>query len=205
MKIKLAVADRFRAAALAACAALAAACAAAPPAARLSEGGASPQAAPAASPKSEGPCAGRKSPLPAPAGYVNDFAGVLGDGARRRLEDKLARLKSQANVELAVVTVATTGGQDIFDYSLAVACGWGVGPPGGEPGGGLLLLLAVQDRRWHIQVSDRLRADLPDDAVKEIGERMTPHLRAGDHARALEAATDGLIARLAEKRNSKPL
>ena len=155
-------------------------------------------------PRAEGPCAGLESPLPAPSGYVSDLAEVIGDREQQQLEDKLARLERQANIELAVVTVRTTGGRDINDYSLAVACGWGVGPPENEPGGGLVLLLAVEDRRWRVQVSERLRADLPDDAVKEIGDRMTPHLRAGDYARGLDAGVDGLITRLAEKRNFQP-
>lgn len=204
MNIKLSVAALFRAAALGASAALAAGCASAPPAARLAQAEADAQASPAATPRAGGLCAGLESPLPPPSGYVSDFANVIDDARQRQLEDKLARLKQQANVELAVVTVETTGGQDVSDYSLAVACGWGVGPPEPEAGGGLLLLLAVKDRRWRVQVSERLRGDLPDDAVKEIGDRMNPHLRAGDYGRGLETGADGLIARLAEKRNFQP-
>lgn len=198
MNIKLAVAAVFSSAALAA------GCAQPPPAAGLAQAEPAAQTSPAASPTAAGPCAGLKSPLPAPAAFVSDFANVFDDGRRRQLEDKLARLKRRANVELAVVTVETTGGQDISDYSLAVACGWGVGPPEGEEGGGLLLLLAVKDRRWRIQVSERLRGDLPDEEVKELGDRMIPHLRAGDYGRGLETGADALIARLAEKRNFKP-
>ena len=196
MKLKLPVAALFLF--------LAAGCAPAPPAAKLAQAEPTAQASPPAPPKSESLCAGRESPLTAPAGYVGDFAEVIDEATRRRLEDKLARLEKQANIELAVVTVETTGGRDISDYSLSVACGWGLGPPEGEPGGGLLLLLAVKDRKWRVQVSERLRADLPDDAVKQIGDRMNPHLRAGDYGRGLETCADALIARLAEKRNFQP-
>ncbi|HWS52644.1 MAG TPA: TPM domain-containing protein, partial [Pyrinomonadaceae bacterium] len=175
-----------------------------PPAAGLAPPQTNATAAPTAPPRTDGPCAGLKSPLPAPPGHVGDFANVIDEDVTRRLEEKLARLKRQGNVELAVVTVETTAGEDINDYSLAVACGWGVGPPESEPGGGIVLLLAVKDRRWRVQVSERLRPDLPDDAVKEIGDRMNPHFRAGDYARGLDACVDGLIARLAEKRNFKP-
>jgi uncharacterized protein len=145
-------------------------------------------------------CEGLESPLPPPEGFVSDFANVLDEAAERRLEAKLGRLKARGNVELAVVTVETTGGKSPFDYSLAVACGWGVGPPETEEGGGLVLLLAVKDRKWHIQVSDRLLPDLPNETTAEIGGRMRPHLGAGDYGRGVETCVDGLVAHLAERR-----
>src|SRR5688500_1628405 len=140
------------------------------------------------------------SPLPAPTGFVNDFAEVLAPEAEARLEETLKRLKERENIELAVVTVGTTGGRDIKDYSLAVARGWGVGPPEGQGGGGLLLLLAVEDRKWRIQVSRSLEADLPDDVAAQIGARMVPHLRAAQYAEAFGACVEGLVKRLAERR-----
>src|SRR5687768_1260103 len=140
------------------------------------------------------------SPLPAPTGFVNDFAEVLAPEAEARLEETLKRLKERENIELAVVTVGTTGGRDIKDYSLAVARGWGVGPPEGQGGGGLLLLLAVNDRKWRIQVSRSLEADLPDDVAAQIGERMVPHLRTAQYAEAFGACVEGLVKRLAERR-----
>ncbi|HEV2860326.1 MAG TPA: TPM domain-containing protein [Pyrinomonadaceae bacterium] len=141
-----------------------------------------------------------QSPLPAPTGFVNDYAKAIGAETRAALEAKLTRLKASANVELAVVTVETTGGQDISDYSLAVAKGWGIGPPTGEEGGGVLLLVAVGDRQWRIQVARRLEADLPNEATAEIGKLMTPHLREGDYEAAVRACVEGLVRRLAARR-----
>lgn len=148
------------------------------------------------------PCAGLKDPLPPPVSFVADFAGVLDAGTRRRLEEKLTRLKAQAGVEFLVATVKTTGGQFIFDYSLALARCWGVDPPEGEPGGGILLLIAIEDRRWQFQISRQLEADLPDRTAGEIGRRMRPHFRKGDYGHGLEACADEVIAHLASRRNS---
>jgi uncharacterized protein len=148
------------------------------------------------------PAAGEKvqSPLPAPTGFVNDYAKVVGAETRAALEAKLARLKERARVELAVATVETTGGRDIFDYSLAVARGWGIGPPKGEDGGGVLLLLSVNDRQWWIQVTRSLEADLPNETTDEIGRRMTPHLRADNYDAAVRACVEGLVKHLAARR-----
>src|SRR6184192_1711837 len=68
-----------------------------------------------------------QSPLPKPTGYVNDYAGVVDSATKERLETTLGNLDRQQQIQFAVVTVDTTGGQDIFDYTLAVARGWGIG------------------------------------------------------------------------------
>jgi uncharacterized membrane protein YgcG len=143
------------------------------------------------------------SPLPPPKGFVNDFANVLDGRTKEALETKLKLLKARAKIELAVATVDTTGEQDISDYSLAVARGWGIGPPAGEEGGGLLLLVAVKDRNWRIQVSRSLEADIPNDVAAEIGKRMTPSLRQLNYNEAVTKCVDDLIAKLAERRGFK--
>ena len=141
-------------------------------------------------------CKGQKSPLPDPKSFVSDLAKVIDAEAETKLESRLSEVKKSSGVEFAVVTVETTGGRDIFDYTLDVACGWGVGPGEGEPGGGLLLRVATKDRRWRIQVSRSLEAALPDEVVKEIGDRMAEHFRRGDFGKGITAAVEEHIARL---------
>lgn len=142
-------------------------------------------------------CKGQQSPLPKPTSFVSDFAKVIDAATKRRLEAKLAELEKSTGVELAVVTVGTTGGRDIFDYSVDVACGWGIGPKEGEPGGGALLLVAVKDRMWRVQLSRSLEATLPDDELKKIGDRMVEHFKRGDFGTGIAGAVDEHIARLA--------
>lgn len=140
-----------------------------------------------------------QSPLPPPTGYVNDYAGVIDAATKSRMETILTNLKQRADIEFAVVTVNTTGDQPIFDYSLAVARGWGIGAREGEKNG-LLLLVAVNDRKYQIQVSRHLEGDLPDGLVGEIGRRMREPFRAGDYGKGLMNAVQTFIATLSEKR-----
>ena len=105
-----------------------------------------------------------------------------------------------SKIEIAVVTVETTDGRSIDSESLALARGWGIGPPAGEEGGGVLLLLAVKDRKWRVQVTRSLEPELPDKAVGEIGDRMTPALREGRYGDAVLGCVDGLVKRLADRR-----
>jgi uncharacterized membrane protein YgcG len=159
---------------------------------------ATPAQTPQPTPAQTSPTA--ESPLPPPKGFVNDFANVIDARTEELLEAKLGLLKASARIEFAVATVETTGGQDILDYSLAVARGWGIGPPAGEGGGGLLLMFAVKDRKWRLQVSRSLEADLPNDMAGEMGKVMLPSLRAGHYGDAATKYVDALIKRLAERR-----
>lgn len=137
--------------------------------------------------------------LPAPTGFVNDFANVIDEATEARMERVLTSLKQKADIEFAVVTVPTTGGQDIFNYSLAVARGWKIGAPEGEKKG-LLLLVAVQDRKYQIQVSRHLEGDLPDGLVGEVGRRMRDPFRAGDYSTGLMNAVQTFIATIGKQR-----
>jgi uncharacterized protein len=134
-----------------------------------------------------------------PTGYLNDFANVVDPAAAQQIETILTNLKSRADIEFAVVTIKTTGGMDIFDYSLDLARGWGIGSKEGEKNG-LLLLVAVEDRKYFIQVSRHLEGDLPDGLVGEIGRRMRQPFRAGDYGEGLMVAVQSIVATLSEKR-----
>ena len=140
-----------------------------------------------------------QSPLPPPTGFVNDFANVIDEATQARMERVLTSLRDKAQIEFAVVTVPTTGGQDIFNYSLAVARGWKIGAPEGEKKG-LLLLVAVEDRKYQIQVSRHLEGDLPDGLVGEVGRRMREPFRANDYSKGLMDAVQTFIATIGKQR-----
>src|SRR5687768_9024858 len=88
-----------------------------------------------------------KSPIPLPEPFtpVVDYANAIDPETRRHLEAIYTNLKQRADIEFAVVTVPTTGDRDIFEYSLDIARGWGIGSKEGEKNG-FLLVVAVNDR-----------------------------------------------------------
>ena len=138
-------------------------------------------------------------PPPSPFRYVNDYAGVLDAATAERMEAILRSLKEKGDIEFAVVTIRTTGDQDIFDYSLAVARGWGIGSSEGEKNGALLLV-AIDDHKYYMQVSRHLEGDLPDGLVGEIGRRMQGPFRRGDYSGGLMTAVQTFVSTLEEKR-----
>ncbi len=141
--------------------------------------------------------------LPPATGFVNDFANVFSPESRKELETVLTELKDRSAIEFAVVTVETTGGIPIFDYSLALARGWGVGPEDTSKGGGLLLVLAVKERQWRIQVSESLEKDLPDEVCKELGDRSVDLYRQERYSEGLTKYVMAIIERLEGVRKFK--
>src|SRR5258706_12035298 len=140
-----------------------------------------------------------QSPLPQPTGYVNDYAGVIDSAAKARLETTLGNLDRQQQIQFSVVTVETTGGQEIFDYSLAVARGLGIGAKD-TPEPALLLLVAIKDRKYFTQVSRHLEGDLPDGLVGQIQrERLVPAFTAGEYGRGLADTVNAYITTVATK------
>src|SRR5688500_16096120 len=95
-----------------------------------------------------------KSPIPLPSPFtpIIDYANVIDPETRKKLEAMYLNLKQRADIELAVVTVDTTGDRDLYEYSLDVARGLRLGSKEGEKNG-FLLLVAVKDRKYFTQVS----------------------------------------------------
>ena len=139
-------------------------------------------------------------PLPVPFTPIVDNANVIDAPTRERLESIFRNLKERANIEYAVLTVPTTGDQDIFDFSLAVARGWGIGPKDGEKAG-LLLVVAIEDRKYFTQISDHLEGDLPDSLVGIIQrERLVPAFRQKKYSEGIYNTIQAYVATLAQKR-----
>jgi uncharacterized protein len=141
-------------------------------------------------------------PIPAPVPFtpVVDQANVIDPSTRRRLETIWNNLKERADIEFAVVAVPTTGDLDIYDYSLAIARGWGIGAKDGDKAG-ILLIVAIEDRKYFTQVSRHLEGDLPDGVVGQIQrDRLVPAFRQGNHSKGILDTMQAYIATLAEKR-----
>ncbi|HEX8398898.1 MAG TPA: TPM domain-containing protein [Pyrinomonadaceae bacterium] len=144
-----------------------------------------------------------ESPLPAPTAPVNDYANVIDDAVEQRLNARLQRLAEVTNpkIEMAVVTIRTTEGRDIFDYSLAVSRGWGIGADVEGDNPGLLFLAAIDDRKYFTQISRDLEGDLTDGEAGQIQrENLVPAFRQGDYGTGIENTVNAYITNIAQSR-----
>jgi uncharacterized protein len=137
-------------------------------------------------------------PLPVPFNPIVDQANVIDAETRQKLEAIYLNFKERAQSEFAVVTVDTTGDQDIFDYSLAIYRGWGIGTKTND---GFLLVLAIKDRKYFTQVGYHLEGDLNDGLVGQIQrERLVPQLKNGNYSKGIYDTVQAYVATLAAKR-----
>lgn len=143
------------------------------------------------------------SPLPSPTGMVNDYAGVIDEATKQQLETRLRDFKAKTDppVELAVAIVRTTGERPIFDYSLAVARGWGIGAKQ-DDNPSALLFVAIDDRKYFTQVSRDLEDELPDGLVGSLQRQyLVPEFRRGNYAKGVADTIEAYI-RTIETRSS---
>jgi uncharacterized protein len=129
--------------------------------------------------------------LPKPTDYVSDFAHVLSPQAIAQIDSICSQLDhSQAHAQIAVVTVKTLDGEDAADWANELETKWKMGKKGLDANAnkGVLVLLAVQDRKYRIDVGYGLEGILPDGLVGDIGREMRVSLRAGDYDSALVGA-----------------
>lgn len=139
-------------------------------------------------------------PLPVPFTPIVDNANVIDPETRSRLEAIYNNLKERGKIEFAVLTVPTTGDRDIFDFTLAVARGWGIGPKDGDRAG-FLLVVAVQDRKYFTQVSRHLEGDLTDGLVGQIQrQRLVPAFRQGNYSKGIFDTIQAYVATLGASR-----
>lgn len=146
------------------------------------------------------------SPLPAPTGYVNDYAGVIDAATKQNLEQKIKAFKEKTNppVELAVAVVRTTGERPIFDYSLSVARGWGIGSKNTD-NPSALLFIAIDDRKYFTQVSRDLEDELPDGLVGQLQRQyLVPEFKKGNYSKGISDTIDAYIRTIEQRQSGEP-
>lgn len=127
--------------------------------------------------------------LPQPTNYVSDFAHVMSPGAIRQLDAVCAQVDHEAHAQIAVVTVKTLDGEPVEQYAVQLYQKWGLGAKKGQyQDRGVLVLIAVQDRKRFISTGYGVEGILPDALVGRIGREMVPRLRANDFDGAMMLA-----------------
>jgi uncharacterized protein len=134
---------------------------------------------------------------------VNDFGGVIDPASAAAMDRAIRALQAATGDVVVVVTVPTVAPYaDIREYALKLSAnhGEGIGQKGKD--NGLLVLLAVQDRKVWIFVGYGLEEFVTDGYSGETSrEFMVPAFRRGEFGQGLQAGVMRLIGRIAEGRH----
>ncbi len=141
--------------------------------------------------------------IPAPRGYVNDFAGVLEPAAVTHMDAVITELREKTRGEIAVATLADIDDRPPADVALQIGRQWGVGAKGeaGDPAknlGVVVLLVPLKDHRpgtgqLFIATGRGTEGFLPDARVGRIRDAITPYLAREEYGAGLARGVD-LIA-----------
>jgi uncharacterized protein len=143
--------------------------------------------------------------VPAPTGYVSDFADVIAPDQEARITSLIERVQAASRGEIAVVTLSDIEGRDVGDVALQIGREWGVGAkaPVGDRArnAGVVVLLVPRetsgDGRGYIsiQVGQGAEGFITDGMAGDMRREATPLLQAGAYGPALALIT----ARLSER------
>jgi uncharacterized protein len=134
--------------------------------------------------------------LPAPTGYISDFAGVLSPATKQNLEVLCTQVDRQAHAQIAVVTIKTLDNdQSIEEFATELEDKWGVG---NKDDRGVLMILVMTPRKGRIEVGYGLEGILNDAKVGDIGRSMVPAANQGDYNTAVPLGVRQIAAIIAQ-------
>lgn len=97
---------------------------------------------------------------PTDAFYVYDGAQVLSEETEQYILKHSRELDVKTGAQIVVVTIPSLEGAALEEYATDLFRQWGIGAA--EKNNGLLLLCAVEDRQFRVEVGYGLEGDLPD-------------------------------------------
>ena len=139
--------------------------------------------------------------LPKPVGFVNDFAGVIDPSSKQQMESIIKELQTKTGAEIAVVTIKTIQPYgSIEEYSIELASNWGIGKKGEDTG--ILILLAMEERKIRIEVGYGLEGIIPDGLAGEIIDKsILPYLKSGLYGQGLLKGVEAVAGIIAKEYN----
>jgi len=120
--------------------------------------------------------------MPAPVGYVDDYAGVISAPAKTELEGLCREVHDKTKAQVFLVTVKTLDGEAVETFANELFAKWKIGEK--KTDRGILLLLAIQDHKRWIEVGYGFEGILNDAKVGDIGREMVPALKASNYDEA---------------------
>ena len=132
-----------------------------------------------------------------PSSYVVDLAGVINDNVEVTLNGYLRELEEKTTSQMVVLSIDSLEGESIEDLSINIAHDkWKLGQKGKD--NGVLLLIAIQERKYRIEVGYGLEGVIPDSLAGSIGRQyLVPYFKKGDYSTGILTAALAVISEIA--------
>ena len=137
-------------------------------------------------------------PIPdMPSHHVVDLANIITDDIENSLNRYLKDLEQKTTTQVVVLTIQSLEGESIDDFSITTAHDrWRIGQKGKD--NGVLLVVALKDRKYRFEIGYGLEGTLPDSLVGSIGRTyLAPYFKQGEYSKGIAAATLATINEIA--------
>ena len=130
--------------------------------------------------------------VPALTGRVVDLAHVLPSNTVESLTARLKAHEETTSNQITVLVLPSLEGEPLESFSHHVATTWKLGQKGTD--NGVLLLVAIQERKIRIEVGYGLEGALTDArSAQIIRQEIVPRFRAGDVPGGVDAGVDAIL------------
>lgn len=134
-------------------------------------------------------------------GFVNDYANIISPDYKSKIEGALTQLYDSKAAEFSIVTIESLEGKDIESYALSLAQGK-LGDK--EKNNGLLLLVAVKDRKYRFEVGRGLEPILNDARIGRIGRTLlVENFKNEDYGKGIYEASLAVKTTLLDEKDSE--
>jgi uncharacterized protein len=125
--------------------------------------------------------------FPKPKGAINDYAEVITPQYERPMDLLAREVLQKTGTSVVVVTLKSIEGNDPADYANRLYEAWGIGKKGQDKG--VLILLALTERKVQIETGYGVEGILPDGLVGEILDTyVVPYLKKDNYDKGLSNA-----------------
>ncbi len=136
--------------------------------------------------------------LPMPQHYVEDYANVVNNTHERTLNGTLQELEQKTGTQYIILTVNTTDGPPIEQFSIELAEKWKLGQK--DKDNGMLFVIATADREYRFEVGYGLEGFITDRFCGQIGrDFLVPYLKNENYSEGIYQANLKIIQKIADE------
>ena len=123
---------------------------------------------------------------------ITDLTNTLSETDRWNLENKVKQFQEETGIEIVTVIVPTVKPETIEQFSIRAAEKWKIGRK--KIDDGVILLIALNDRKVRIEVGYGLEGVLPDIKCNQIIRHIiTPYFKIHEYANGISNGIDAII------------
>ena len=121
---------------------------------------------------------------------VEDLANVISTDEKTQIENNIRDIYKKNLAQISVLIIPSLEGENLEEYSIKVAEKWKLGSA--EHDNGVLLLVAINDRKMRLEVGNGIEGELTDYKSSQIISSMKPYLRRQEYGGAVLEAVNGI-------------